>query len=479
MHKPSANAAIGYGTSRGTRAIQAMVEYAPATGGLALWMQHVDIDSDALMPASIANDGTRVFYAPRFETLPLAEQIGWVAHQTLHVAFRHVQRRERLASTLGHVDAQLYNACADALVNSTLSHLEWLRLPDEAVYLEDLIAQAFDEESQAESLLLKWDVERLYRAIDDRRPDTRRQSSRSGTRQDNADGGQSGARQSQQATRAGGQADTRLASEQGNEQTGSEDAQGQAFRDGPRSDAVRALACHTKLDLLAPASGERPEEAADMTREWAERLSRGHAADGQFSMLRTLSADLPRARTPWSQVLRRSLTRALVREPALSWSRPSRSWLANKGRTRGGRRLPWEPGTVTNKAVPRLVVVLDVSGSVDDELLHSFTAQLNAITRQCSARMTLIAGDDQVRFETQLEPGCINLASLPPIDGGGNTDFTPLLEAAMAHAPDYAVVLTDLEGPAQVTPPFPVLWAVPPEYANATPPFGRLLVLED
>jgi predicted metal-dependent peptidase len=433
---PPADSIRRHEASRGTRAIQAMVEHAPATGGLALWMRHADVDDDAALPAPVANDGYTVFYAPRFSALPLEEQVGWVAHETLHVAFRHVQRRTQLASVLGDVDETLYNACADALVNSTLSHLTWLRLPQQAVYLDTLLRQAFRDTQAVEVQLLQWDVERLYRAIDDRHGN-----------------GSGRARQARDQQSAGG--------------------------DGPKSATVRALARSSEPDLLADARGERPEEVADATRTWADRLSRGHAADGGFSLLRTVSGDLPRTRTPWAQVLRQSLARALIREPELSWSRPARSWLANRGRTPSGRRMPWEPGVITAKSVPWLALVLDLSGSIDEALLARFAGHLDAITRQLEAQIVLIAGDDQVRYEAPCAPGRCGLQALPELPGGGGTDFEPLIAAAAAHAPDYLVVLTDLQGPAGPQPAFPVLWAVPPAYAYLTPPYGRLLVLAD
>ena len=485
MATPRSEGVRRYSASRGTRAIQAMVEHAPATGGLALWMKHVDVDADASLPAPVANDGSTVFYAPRFEALPFAEQIGWVAHETLHVAFRHVQRRAELAGVLGDVDEELYNACADALVNSTLSHLDWLRLPAEAVHLDELVRRALDDAQAVESLLLQWDVERLYRAVDDRRHAPRSNSRhQSGDRGEN--GGDAATAKADESDGRGGGAQ----SEGGTAQTPTPDHSAEPDAgdetdgptragDGPRSAIVRAMASMIEPDLLAGTAGERPEDVAEATREWAERLSRGHAADGGFSMLRTVSADLPRTRTPWAQVLRRSLSRALVREPELSWSRPARSWLANRGRTRGGRRLPWEPGVVTSRSVPRLVVILDISGSIDEALLARFAGQLDAITRQLDAQIVLIAGDDKVRHEVVNVPGRCGLLSLPDMTGGGGTRFAPLIEAAARHSPDYVVVLTDLQGPAGPAPAFPVLWAVPPANAYAKVPYGRLLVLAD
>ena len=65
------------GQHRGTRAVQRMVEFAPSTGGLALWVQHRDLPPDRPGP-TIATDGHTVWYGPAFEKLPLAEQTGLI-----------------------------------------------------------------------------------------------------------------------------------------------------------------------------------------------------------------------------------------------------------------------------------------------------------------------------------------------------------------------------------------------------------------
>ncbi|MFP4247245.1 MAG: DUF2201 family putative metallopeptidase, partial [Halochromatium sp.] len=175
-----------------------MVEYAPSTGGLALWIRHQDVDVLPLLwplPAegsgrataqaepgdglgdpragaltTAANDGRTIFYSPVFETLSLPRQIGEVAHQVLHVALQHAQRARALERLLGEVDLALFNLCADAIVNSTLGHLAWLELPSTAVTLEGLVASTLQRDQSPAAALLEWDLERLYRAIDDRRP---------------------------------------------------------------------------------------------------------------------------------------------------------------------------------------------------------------------------------------------------------------------------------------------------------------------
>jgi predicted metal-dependent peptidase len=440
-------------THRGTRAIQRLVEFAPSSGGLALWVAHRDVDDDA----PVSTDGHSIGYGPAFEALPLPVQTGWVAHAVLHVALRHAPRYVELQRQMGDVDLRLFNTCADAIVNSALSHLSWLQLPPQAVLLERLLDTALGQQLGTEAALLAWDVERLYRAIDDRRaPDDQR-----GRAQAKAGGG-------------GGS----TAGERGQAGTEPRQAAQPSRADGPRAAAVRVLGAAAVADLRPVPQGDNaPEAQAEQTRTWAERIARAHAGDGVHSMLRTLLADLPRSRTPWEQVLRTRLARGLSLRPELSWSRPSRSYLARQGRAGPGRRMPFEPGVLPSRRVPRLVLVVDVSGSIDNDLLQRFAREIQALTRRLEAGLSLVVGDDRVRQVQHFGPGDCDLSGLA-FDGGGGTDFTPLLEEASRHDPDITVVLTDLEGPARHRPRAPVLWAVPPSHAAAVAPFGRKLVLD-
>ncbi len=427
---------------RGVRAVQHLVEHAPGSGALALWAAHRDLAASQAPPgdtgcstggdesragAAVTTDGHTLFYTPAFAALPLREQAGWVAHAVLHVALRHVPRRQALRARVGQVDAQLWNLCADAVVQSALAHLRWLDRPAGVADLPTLLDQVLERTEPEEAALARWDVERLYAACDDR------------------------------------------------------DAQG---RDGRRAARLRRLGQGQAADLLEPGAGERaprPEQEAQLARDWCERLLRGQADDGAQALVRVLLADLPRTRTPWEHVLRAHLGRALSRRVALNWSRPSRAWLANRGRAGAGGagRMPWEPGTTASRRVPRLVVAVDVSGSVDEALLARFAREIVSLTRRLEAPWTLVVGDDAVREVCHFEPGRGDFGRLPA-RGGGGTDFTPLLQEAARHRPDLIVVLTDLDGPARERPACPVLWAVPETGAQAAPPpapFGQVLRL--
>jgi predicted metal-dependent peptidase len=439
-----------------------MVEYAPSTGGLALWIRHIDTEphgEPAAEPASVAaNDGVSIYYGPDFEDLTLPVQTGLVAHQVLHVALRHPQRLVELQRLTGDVDRELYNICADAIVNSALSHLNWLELPSGSVLLEDLLTAALLRNESPETALLEWDVERLYRAVDDRQAGGGGKGSRRGGR----------GRRQDEAGASRGSNDT-------------EDGRTDPKPDGPRAARARHFAGAILRDLLPAAESEQPEGEAEQAREWRERLTRAHAGDGVHSMLRALLADMPKVRTPWEQLLRTQLARGLSMQPELSWSRPSRSYIANRGRV-GGRvggsmRMPWEPGRASSRAVARLAVLVDISGSVESPLMHRFAAEVEAISRRLEARVLVVIGDDKVRDVRVFEPGRSNLRDIE-LAGGGGTDFTPLLAEAQRYGPDMAVFLTDLDGRVDYCPPFPVLWAVPAEAEHMQAPFGRKLVLE-
>lgn len=428
-----AEEALALHQHRGTRAVQRMVEHAPSSGGLALWVHHTDrADAPATGSAPVTTDGHTLSYHPAFEALPLPTQTGLVAHAVLHIALRHAPRYLALRGQLGDVDLKLFNTCADAIVNSALGHLAWLVLPAAALRLERLVAEVLGREQSADAALAEWDVERLYRAIDDRRPPA------------------TGGRATPQPQRS----------------------------DGPRASAVRRLGAASPDDL-APRPGNTgpPEAEAEQARDWRERLLRAQAGDAEHALLRQLLADLPRSQVPWEQLLRSQLARALSTRRALSWSRPARSYIANQGRAGPGRRLPFEPSMSGQQRVPRLVVVVDVSGSIEAPLMARFAREIEAITRRQEAGLTLVIGDDQVRQVSHFGPGRSGLGELR-FQGGGGTDFSPLLQEAERHGPDLIVVLTDLDGPADHRPRVPVLWVVTAAQAQVPAPFGRTLCLD-
>ena len=78
----------------------------------------------------------------------------------------------------------------------------------------------------------------------------------------------------------------------------------------------------------------------------------------------------------------------LSRKLTVSWSRPTRSYIANQGRGGPNRRLPFEPGFGAKKTAPRLAVIVDVSGSVD--FLFSFSWVRRVVIRLLAGPLRVI-----------------------------------------------------------------------------------------
>jgi len=138
------------------------------------------------------------------------------------------------------------------------------------------------------------------------------------------------------------------------------------------------------------------------------------------------------------------------------------------------------PGISASRAVPRVALAIDASGSIDEGLLARFARELGALTRRLQAPLTCIVGDCAVRDVRLVDPGqspSLLRRELQGFHAGGRTDFTPLLEEAARHRPDLIIVLTDLDGPARYRPVAPVLWVVPQAGAGAPVAFGRRLLL--
>jgi hypothetical protein len=79
----------------------------------------------------------------------LEMQAGAVAHVLLHLALRHPQRAAAQRALTGDIDEALFTTCADAIVNTALGHLRWLRLPAGAVTLPGLLASALGVDADA------------------------------------------------------------------------------------------------------------------------------------------------------------------------------------------------------------------------------------------------------------------------------------------------------------------------------------------
>lgn len=123
----------------------------------------------------------------------------------------------------------------------------------------------------------------------------------------------------------------------------------------------------------------------------------------------------------------------------------------------------------------RLVIAVDSSGSVDDELLSQFLSEVNFLMSLVSHyQIELIVCDDKIHSHRTFYSG----ESLEcDAKGGSGTDFRPVFEFVRNEFDDVKLLLyfTDLEGrfPTEI-PSYNVKWVSPKE---TSVPFGELIVL--
>ncbi|MBK6742037.1 MAG: hypothetical protein IPG66_03325 [Hydrogenophilales bacterium] len=210
-----------------------------------------------------------------------------------------------------------------------------------------------------------------------------------------------------------------------------------------------------------------PQDPDKLDEQWQNRLAAAAQAARQAgklssSMLRLVD-DLLAPRLPWRALLARFMMN--VARDDYSFQRLSR---------REGEAL-----------MPRLysqglnvVVVLDTSGSISDDELGEFLAEVDALKGQVRAEVTLHACDDKLAEGGPWRYAIWESLQLPQeLHGGGGTDFRPVFDwLAKDHTdPDLLVYFTDAEGRfPEREPRYPVVWLVK---GKAPVPFGARIQL--
>ena len=125
-----------------------------------------------------------------------------------------------------------------------------------------------------------------------------------------------------------------------------------------------------------------------------------------------------------------------------------------------------------------VVVALDTSGSIDEDELNTFVAEVNAIKSLVNARITLLACDTKLDQNGPWVYESWEQLVLPKtLQGSGGTDFTPVFEWIAAHniRPDLVIYFTDAQGRFPDGPSVAeTLWLVK---GSATVPWGQRIQL--
>jgi len=453
-------------SERATLALRVLAEKDPCFASLSLFCHHRDRD-EAFAPAW--TDGKTIFYGKAFEDWREPQKIAVCAHEIMHVAFGHIQRGKRLRQRFGRrYRRRLFNITTDAIINETLRQSGY-RVPKDGVFLCELLQIVFGEKVSAADALSKWTAESLYVLIDSSSDELLASAfSPCACANDCAAGAEP------------------LPAEMCDD-----DAPVCATCGQPQSkNAVAAVYAYATskgyqddMDQNAAASPLSPEEE-QAEAEWQERtrraLAAGQTAGRGVGALGHTLADLPKSTTPWETILRATVRKAVSRRKMISFSKPTRRWLAMDAdaQMRNLLQPAFEPGLHTAKNVPRVAVGIDVSGSIGDILLEKFAAEIVAIGKRTGAEIHVLVFDTRVISHTKMKHGNWQ-DQITKVDfaRGGGTDFHDVVAQAKDLDPSIIVILTDLHGSMGEAPGrAPVLWACP----NSEPPepkFGRVLHL--
>ena len=125
----------------------------------------------------------------------------------------------------------------------------------------------------------------------------------------------------------------------------------------------------------------------------------------------------------------------------------------------------------------RIVIAIDTSGSVDEDLLAAFLGEINSIMQSYpNYEIDVITADAKIQSHKVFLPG----ESLDyEVSGGGGTDFRPVFEYidSTIDYPTLLLYFTDGMGTfPEMEASYDVMWIMPEE---SEVPFGEVMVLEE
>jgi predicted metal-dependent peptidase len=404
------------------RARTSLFIFQPFYGCLSMQLELVEENRQPTM----AVDATHLYYNTKFVSEITAEELlGVNVHEVLHPAYKHHTRR-------GNRDPMIWNIAADFRINTDVI---------DAGFVLPGIPRTWAEVKQGEEgymydpkLFKDMSSEEIYAYImadlEKQRPDGK--------------GGK------MKLPKKGGKA-------------------GEGDADVPGD----VGGCGAVMDAYEPGdqAGRAEAEAQwDTIVRQAVMVARAANAGTIPGNIARLVDELMKPRVPWQDVLRRWVDNSITPEP--SWSRPNRRFVSTgdylPGRQRG--------------QIEHLIVVGDISGSANDEMLKGYASEINYIFNDLMInKITLIYVDTEVRKVDVFEQGDeFKFAS----NGGGGTDFKTTFEWIRANSEDDVVGIlffTDLYTSDFGKPPHqPVLWlhyGTEAEYKVLVPtvPFGDTL----
>lgn len=361
-------------------------------------------------------DGKTIKYNPAFfDSLSTDELKGVICHELLHITLLHHTRREGR-------DLKRWNEATDLALNPILIN-SGMVLPKGAL---------------ADSSYSNMSAEDIYKMLPGKEEGGEDQN-----KDDQGEGDQGGA---------------------GQPQPGDQPQDGQGNQPDEDNDPGGTGGVE---DAPAQTQSEMAQAEAEAKQELAQAIQMAKQMGKLPAGLERLVEEILQPRIAWQEVLARFLSE--VAHNDYSFSKPNPRYISS------GFILP----TLYNKEVGDIVLLVDTSGSIDEELLNTFAAEMQDIASNFHSTIKVIYVDSEFQGDQDIEPD--DTFKLEP-KGGGGTSFVPGFKwmEEQGIQPKCAVYFTDgycSDFPEE--PDFPVLWCVHGSYySQFSPIFGETVKLD-
>lgn len=198
--------------------------------------------------------------------------------------------------------------------------------------------------------------------------------------------------------------------------------------------------------MPAPANGG-VEDAIDWKIATIQAARQAEQVGKLPGSLKRFVEEITTVKVDWREQLRRF--RTLIGKNDYSWSRPNRRFLA------AGLLLPG----LYSEETGAVVIGIDTSGSITNDILQTFGAEIRALTAASRpSKIHIVYCDAQINHVDEFSPDD-NMVFHP--HGGGGTEFKPVFDYVEEHQlkPECLIYLTDLYGDHSFDPPpYPTLW---------------------
>lgn len=381
---------------------------------------------------SACTNGKRVRYNPDFVAkLSRHKAVGLLAHEDCHITQVHHARR-------GNREPKMWNVAADLAINPMLRDAGF-ELPDGAV---------FPGEGEHKNIASGLSTEEFYQSLQEQEQEG-----------DEGQQGKTGLGGGQAPGQPGGQADSDEADGEGEgDSSGEGDEQGEGKGQDPgKCGGVEEPGEGTPAECAQADAEARMMSAAAL--QSVADSGRGDLPGGMAQMVKQVLEP----KTDWREVLRPFINSRARND--YSWQRPNRRFIGQ------GIILPG----MRSEALGDVVLMLDWSGSITQEMRNIFAGEAQAILEPYDCKLWIIYHTSRVEKVREWSPsdGPLKLEDCP----SGGTSHVPAFEEIekLGIDPVCVICLTDLDTSfPPIAPAYPVLWC---NYSKAKrqAPFGEVI----